>query len=82
MDFDVCVPAEGTEPAAIKRGVFCNRETCRGCGRKYTKERIRCQQASAAEEGFSKSYNVTGLPLKQVRIKSGEGDSQTEEGHC
>jgi hypothetical protein len=58
---------------SAKRGVYRNREACEGCGCKCAKEEIRRHQVPMAEEDFSKSYNDTGLSVKQVRIKADKG---------
>jgi hypothetical protein len=58
---------------SAKQGVYCNREACGGCGCKCTKEEIRRHQVPMAEEDSSKSYNDTGLSVKQVRIKADKG---------
>jgi hypothetical protein len=56
-----------------KQGVFYNREACKGCGCKCTKEGMQGHQGPVTEEDFSKPCNDTGLSVKQVRIKADEG---------
>jgi hypothetical protein len=55
---------------STKHGAYCNRDACRECGCKCTKEEIRRHQVPVAEEDFSKPCNDAGLSVKQVRIKA------------
>jgi hypothetical protein len=58
---------------STKHGVYCNREACKGCGCKCTKEEIRRHQVPVVEKDFSKPCNDAGLSVKQVRIKADKG---------
>ncbi|MDR2447253.1 MAG: hypothetical protein LBD58_08210 [Treponema sp.] len=58
----------------IKRGVFYNRNACKGCVRKCAAEkRGRRHQAPMTEEDFSKLYADAGLLIKQIRIRPDSG---------
>jgi hypothetical protein len=70
----LCPMGQVLHPAFYKQGkvqgVFVNREACKGCACRCTKEsRGRRQEAPMAESAFSTSYNEEGLSVKQVRIQ-------------
>jgi hypothetical protein len=57
------------------KGVYINREACKGCACRCAQEkRARRHKVPMAESEFSASYNEEGLLVKQVRIK---GDRET-----
>jgi hypothetical protein len=70
----LCPMGQVLHPAFYKRaegkGVFVNREACKGCACRCTKEsRGRRHEVPMAESTFSTTYNERGLSVKQVRIK-------------
>jgi transposase len=70
----LCPMGQVLHPAFYKKGegkgVYVNREACKGCTCRCTKEsRGRRQEVPMAESAFSTSYNEEGLSVKQVRIK-------------
>ena len=54
-----------------KQGMFYNREACKRCTCKCTREtRGRRHQVTMSEDSFSKTYDDKGLFVRQVRIKA------------
>jgi transposase len=69
----LCPMGQVLRPAFYKKtegkGVFVNREVCKGCTCRCTKEtRGKRHEVPMAEATFSTSYNDRGLLVKQVRI--------------
>jgi transposase len=69
----LCPMGQVLHPAFYKqgKGMFVNREACKGCACRCTKEtRGRRYEVPMAESTFSTSYNEQGLLVKQIRIKA------------
>ena len=74
----LCPMGQVLHPAFYKKsegkGVFVNREACKGCMCRCTKEsRGRRHEVPMAESAFSTTYNEERLTVKQVRIQGDRG---------
>jgi transposase len=74
----LCPMGQVLRPAFYKKregkGVFVNREVCKGCTCRCTKEtRGKRHEVPMAEAAFSTSCNDRGLSVKQVRIHGERG---------